>query len=71
MAKSGRKIEFNPPFDFLFKDMIKKIKKEFPHIQFKLYPTKTTKKEMFEQLLKVEEFSNASVILELVEFIKI
>lgn len=62
-----RKIEFNPPFDFLFKDMVKKIKKEFPHIQFELYPSRSTKKEMFEHLIRVEEYPNAEIILELLQ----
>ena len=66
-GKEIRKIEFNPPFDFLFKDMIKKIRKKFPNIRFELYPTKSTKKEMFEQLMKTSESGIASLVAEIMK----
>lgn len=49
--KAIKKIELNPPFDFLFKDRYKKIKSGFPDIVFEHYPVKGTRKDMFEHLI--------------------
>jgi hypothetical protein len=50
--KTIRKIELNPPFDFLFKDRIRKIRSTFPDLVFEHYPVKSTRKDMFEQLVE-------------------
>jgi DNA invertase Pin-like site-specific DNA recombinase len=40
--KEIRKIELNPPFDFLLRNQIKKIHSIFPNIKFEHFPLKTT-----------------------------
>lgn len=49
--KAIKKIELNPPFDFLFKDRYKKIKSGFPDLVFEHCPVKGTRKDMFEHLI--------------------
>jgi DNA invertase Pin-like site-specific DNA recombinase len=50
--KTIRKIELNPPFDFLFKDRIRKIRSVNPDLVFEHYPVKSTRRYMFEQLIE-------------------
>lgn len=49
--KAIKKIELNPPFDFLLKDRYKKIKSGFPDLVFEHCPVKGTRKYMFEHLV--------------------
>jgi hypothetical protein len=46
-----RKIQLNPPFDFLLKNQTRKIHSIFPNLKFEHYPIKSTKQEMFEHLV--------------------
>ena len=61
-----RRIELNPPFDFLFKDRIKKIKSAFPGLVFEHYPLKGTQKDKFEQLIDAVNSSTFSLIQDLI-----
>jgi len=53
--KEIRRIELNPPFDFLLKNQTRKIHSVFPNLKFEHYPLKSTKKEMFEHLINSAE----------------
>lgn len=64
-----KKIELNPPFDFLLRNQTRKIHSVFPNLKFEHYPIKSTKEEMFEHLINPIEFesSHAPLIEELVK----
>lgn len=64
-----RKIELNPPFDFLFKDRIRKIRSVYPDLVFEHYPVKSTRKEMFEQLVNSVDSPNFPLVQESIESI--
>jgi hypothetical protein len=57
-----RKIQLNPPFDFLLKNQKRKIHYIFPNLKFEHYPFKSTKQEMFEHLVGSIDSSNAPLI---------
>jgi DNA invertase Pin-like site-specific DNA recombinase len=46
-----KRIELNPPFDFLLKNQTRKIHSIFPNLKFEHYPIKSTKQDMFEHLV--------------------
>jgi hypothetical protein len=46
-----RKIQLNPPFDFLLKNQTRRIHSVFPNLIFKHYPLQNTKQDMFEHLV--------------------
>ncbi|MDD2666651.1 MAG: recombinase family protein [Methanocellales archaeon] len=51
-----KRIELNPPFDFLLKSQARKIRSAFPHIKFEHYPVKSTTKDIFEHLVGAMDF---------------
>jgi len=57
-----RKIELNPPFDFLLRYQVRKIHSVFPNLKFEHYPLKSTREEMFEHLVKSIDASSTSLI---------
>jgi hypothetical protein len=57
-----RKIQLNPPFDFLLKNQARKIHSFFPNLKFEHYPLKSTKQEMFEHLVNSIELSSSSLV---------
>ena len=61
-----RKIELNPPFDFLLRSQVKKIHSVFRHLKFEHYPLKNTRKEVFEHLINSVESPSASFIASLI-----
>lgn len=65
--KEIKKIELNPPFDFLFKDRIKKIKSSFPDLVFERYPVEGTKKDKFEHLAEAINSPVYSIVLNLIK----
>jgi len=56
-----RRVELNPPFDFLLKNLSRKIHSVFPNLKFEHYPLKSTEQEMFEHL--VNSVGSTSLIL--------
>lgn len=62
-----RKIQLNPPFDFLLKNLTRKIHSVFPNLVFEHYPLKSTKREMFEHLVNSVDCSSPSLIKSLVK----
>ncbi|MDI6691238.1 MAG: hypothetical protein QME50_05145 [Candidatus Bathyarchaeota archaeon] len=59
-----RKLELNPPFDFLLKNQTRKIHSAYPNLKFEHYPLKCTKKEMFEHLVNAVELPSSSFLIE-------
>ena len=57
-----KKVELNPPFDFLLKGQTKKIHKVFPKLLFEHYPLKSTTEEKFEHLVESTYSVQASFI---------
>jgi DNA invertase Pin-like site-specific DNA recombinase len=68
--KEIRKIELNPPFDFLLKDQTRKIHKVFPNLVFEHYPIRSTKREKFEHLINVIDLPSTSLIKPLIKVLK-
>jgi len=62
-----RKIELNPPFDFFFKDRIRKIRSSFPDLVFEHYPVKSTRQDKFEQLVNSIDSPSFPIIQELIK----
>jgi site-specific DNA recombinase len=60
--KQLSRIELNPPFDFLFKNLTRRIHSIFPNLVFEHYPVKSTVKEKFEHLINSIESADASLI---------
>jgi DNA invertase Pin-like site-specific DNA recombinase len=65
-----KRIELNPPFDFLLKNQTRKIHSVFPNLKFEHYPIKSTKKDMFEHLAHSGEFHSAPLIESIVKDLK-
>jgi DNA invertase Pin-like site-specific DNA recombinase len=57
-----KRVQLNPPFDFLLKNQTRKIHSVFPNLVFERYPIKRAKKDKFEHLAKAVEFSSSSLI---------
>lgn len=66
-----RKIELNPPFDFLLKNQTRKIHSDFPNLKFEHYPLKSTRKDIFEHLIETENSSIAFIVKKLIKESKI
>jgi len=60
-----RKIQLNPPFDFLLKNQTRKIHSVFPNLKFEHYPIRSTKKEMFEHLVNSMDSQPSSLVVSL------
>jgi hypothetical protein len=69
--KEIRKIELNPPFDFLLKDQTRKIHKVFPNLVFEHYPIRGTNETMFEHLLYSDYYPSAPLIESVIKASKI
>jgi hypothetical protein len=69
--KEIRKIELNPPFDFLLKNQIQKFHLIFPNIKFEHFPVKTTDETMFKHFIHIKESRFASLIEPVVKALKI
>ena len=65
--KEIKKIELNPPFDFLLRYQTRKIHKVFPNLVFEHCPLRTTKKDKFEQLIRIMDSPSFSLIQELMK----
>jgi len=59
-----RRVELNPPFDFLLKNLTGRIHSIFPNLKFEHYPLKSTKQEMFEHLVNSLYSPSASLVEE-------
>jgi hypothetical protein len=64
-----RKIQLNPPFDFLLKNQTKRIHSVFPNLIFEHYPLQNTKKDIFEHLIDSIESTHFPLIQELLKSI--
>ncbi len=65
--KEIRRIELNPPFDFLLKNQTQKIHTIFPDLVFEHCPIKGTVKDKFEQLIDAVNSPNFSLVLNLIK----
>ncbi|MGC9346341.1 MAG: hypothetical protein ACP5ER_06095, partial [Candidatus Bathyarchaeales archaeon] len=61
-----RKIQLNPPFDFLLKNLTRRIHSVFPNLKFEHYPLKGTKEEMFEHLVNSVESPSSTLVESLI-----
>jgi DNA invertase Pin-like site-specific DNA recombinase len=62
-----RKIQLNPPFDFLLKNQTRKIHSIFPNLKFEHYPLKSTKKDMFEHLINSIDSPSFTLVKSLIK----
>ena len=67
--KEIKRIELNPPFDFLLRNQTRKIHTVFPNLVFEHYPIKSTQKEKFEHLRIAIDNPNTPLIYELIKSI--
>ena len=58
-----RRIELNPPFDFLLKNLARRIHSIFPNLVFEHYPVKSTTKEKFEHLVNPKDSSVSLLVI--------
>ena len=57
-----RRIELNPPFDFLLKNQTRKIHSIFPDLVFEHYPLKGTRKDKFEHLVDAADSASFPLV---------
>jgi len=65
--RETRRVELNPPFDFLLKNLTRKIHSVFPNLKFEHYPLRSTKQETFEHLVNSVDSSFAPLIESLIK----
>jgi len=67
--KEIRRVELNPPFDFLLKNQTRNIHSAFPNLVFEHYPVKCTKKDIFEHLVESINSASSALVLDIANFI--